>query len=242
MRSAIANSRRRGLGFNVLSLSPAFWYDASVEASLLNGSDAVASNGETIKTILDRSGNGKNATQTTDGIRPILSVQGFNGKRTMYFATSLMTIATGISVAQPWRLFVVARCDLFGVVGRLLVGTLSVKTLATAIRAFSITVPDNKASVLASTELAGPSATLNPAVYEFLASGANSKMTVNGVSTVGNAGTNAWSSTFAAIGGISFQSTPFVGAISEIILVGNITDNRALQLRTYLNSKWNVSK
>ena len=63
-----------------LELAPVLWLDSTIAASILNASDATASNGEAIKTWKDQSGNGYDVVQTLDAAdRPTKTANGVSG-------------------------------------------------------------------------------------------------------------------------------------------------------------------
>lgn len=63
-------------GFSPLSLAPALWLDGLDSATILNASALPASNGEQVATWVDKSGNGRHATQAVNSIRPLRSAGG----------------------------------------------------------------------------------------------------------------------------------------------------------------------
>ena len=82
--------RPRATGFNPKSISGLkLWLDVASTSSL-------TFNGSTVSQMNDLSGNGFNATQSTANNQPTYQATGFNGKPTLYFATtdSLLSSAT----------------------------------------------------------------------------------------------------------------------------------------------------
>jgi len=84
------------------------WFDASVAASVLNSSDAQASNGETVKTWSDQA-NSYDLTQGTDANRPVLrtSSTNFSGS-SLYFTDAVaynrLLQSTAMAITAPYTI------------------------------------------------------------------------------------------------------------------------------------------
>lgn len=96
--------------FNVLSLNPALWLDASDSSTLYDatsGGSLVAADG-TVARWEDKSGNNRHATQATSGNRPIRKTSIKNSKDVLLFDGSndyMSTVAFGGN--QTWTRFIV---------------------------------------------------------------------------------------------------------------------------------------
>lgn len=78
-----------GVSWTPLELSPVLWLDATIAASILNASDAAASNGEAVKTWKDQSGHGYDVVQTLDAAdRPTKTADGITGDGTDDYLTT----------------------------------------------------------------------------------------------------------------------------------------------------------
>jgi hypothetical protein len=97
---AIAASRRRI--FDPLSLSPALWLDASDSATLFNAASggSTPANGAGIGRWEDKSGNGRNFTQSTSGSRPLRQTAVQNGLDVVRFdgSNDIMLMSAGLGV------------------------------------------------------------------------------------------------------------------------------------------------
>lgn len=105
---SLTGSRVLASEFDPLSLSPYLWIDAAVAASVLNASDAPASDGEAVKTIQDQSGNGRHLTQGTAANRPVL----ISASRLLNFDGVNDAIAvTGLTLPLPYTTVLVMMQD-----------------------------------------------------------------------------------------------------------------------------------
>lgn len=90
--------------FTPLSLSPALWLDAADSSTITQASGLVSQ-------WNDKSGNGRNATQTTPSIRPLYNTVPINGLSTLSFdgAENGSIMTTTFNLPNNFSLFLVAR-------------------------------------------------------------------------------------------------------------------------------------
>lgn len=85
------------------------WFQQNV--GLLNGSDVFPSNGEAVKTWQDQSGNGRHITQGSAGKRPTYNT---GGGITFDNAADRSLEITGLTLAQPFTVYIKMRPDTWG--------------------------------------------------------------------------------------------------------------------------------
>ncbi len=99
-------------GFSPLSLGPSLWFDSSDLSTLFQdaaGAVPVTADGHAIALIRDRSGNNRDLTQATNGLRPVYRTAGglswfeFDGTRTALLAARYTTNADSFCVAWASR-------------------------------------------------------------------------------------------------------------------------------------------
>jgi hypothetical protein len=99
-------------GFSPLSLSPALWLDASDSGSLFqsNGGAAASNDGDPVGYWMDKSGNGKHATQTSGTNKPTLKTAIQNGKNIVRTngTSSFMNIPT-TTINAPFTIYLVIK-------------------------------------------------------------------------------------------------------------------------------------
>jgi hypothetical protein len=103
---------RMGSRFDPLSLSPALWLDASDSGTLFqsNGGASASADGDPVGYWLDKSGNGKHATQTSGTNKPTLKTAIQNGKNIVRTngTSSFMSIPT-ITMDAPFSFYLVVK-------------------------------------------------------------------------------------------------------------------------------------
>lgn len=119
-----SNSYSNNFDYPALSFSPQSisglhaWYKG--DAGVLNSSDVPASNGETVKTWQDQSGNTRHATQGTDADRPLyVTSSSINSKPALNFDGLTDYLKSTISVTTTTvTAFIVYRLDAITVASR----------------------------------------------------------------------------------------------------------------------------
>lgn len=118
-----------GLFKNIYEWSPASlfsageqgaWYDPSDLSTLFQdaaGTTPVTTTGQSVRKILDKSGNGNHATAPSDAARPVLQIDG-NGKYYLYFdgvddclTTTLFNLGSSYSMHVGWSVDLVTTGD-----------------------------------------------------------------------------------------------------------------------------------
>jgi hypothetical protein len=216
--------------FDVLSLSPTLWLDASDETS-------ITESGGSVSQWDDKSGNGYNLTQGTGTAQPATGTRTVNGLNVLDFDGSDYLTNASITTSQPASMFVVCEFDSTSGYKWLIDGN-NVTDRQAVFQA------ETKASIFAGTEVASTSGTinLNPQIWAATFDGASSSLRIDGqVAVSGDAGTNVL--TGLNVGAYYTQGTYFLdGAVAEIIIVdGSLTAQQIADTETYLAAKWGIT-
>jgi len=227
MLSIIAASRRR---FTPLSLSPALWLDATT----LSGAD-----GTSIATWTDRSGNGRNATQSTPGAQPKIYNNVLHGRPVLRFdGTDDFLQTAAVSISQPYMTFVVFKSTMTS--AQIVVSGADVVTTSGGVNLAIHWATGGISGINAGTLYAPIDTSANWQIFATLASGANSRVFRDGSSSAtGNAGTNNIS--LVRVGRSSLD-VYFNGDIAEILVFPtalSTADRQAVE--RYLAAKWGIT-
>ena len=213
------------------------WLDFSDISTLFQDTGAttpITADGQIIKRANDKSGQGRNATEATNG--PTYKTGIKNGRSIGRGDGTNDVLATAsFSIAQP--------LTLFGVVITTSIATtlvwMSQIGATSALQAYVINNPFRQ--IAAGLGLNGGAATTNWEVWSAALNGASSLIRINGSQTgSGNAGANAFNSgvnIFANTGPANF----WPGDIGELGLYSRLLSTPEFQqIEAYLNAKWAV--
>lgn len=220
--------------FTPLSLAPSLWLDASVASSLFqnsNGTTAATADGDPVGYWADLSGNARHVTQATGTKRPALKLAIQNGRNVVRGdGVDDTMIKTGLSISQPYTVFIAAQWPTVGdrpvIDGGGASNRLLVRREGT-----------NKAAWNTGTEIAGTTLSSGWHVFTALGNGASSLLRVDGALNVaGNAG--AQSITALTLLAYFNGSNPSAIDIGEIIVLPADATVNFSQVEAYLRSKW----
>lgn len=214
--------------FDVLSLSPTLWLDASDESTITTDVG--------VSVWADKSGNGYDVTQATGANQPATGTRTINGLNVLDFDGSNDYLTnTAITTTQPNSIFAVAQFDV----------TSSYRFLLDGITSRQILYNYNgEANINAGTEVQSTSTPVSGAasIWSGTFDGASSDLRINGVSEVsGNAGTNGL--TDLAVGTLHTLNNFFLnGAVAEVIIIDSaLSAQQISDTETYLADKWGIT-
>jgi hypothetical protein len=226
--------------FTPLSLSPVLWLDATQTLyTTAAGSTPAVDDGDPVGRWPDQSGNGNHVLQATSGKRPTIINAVQNGKRVVRFDgvdDCLARTPLGVTVAQPFTLFVVAAVTGAGAV-QFICDNDSVSEVA------FYRQTGNSLRFYAGVDLVfiGAVFPMPATLLTAVANGAISAIFRNGSQdAAGYAGSNAL--TGLVLGAAYTRTSLFLdGDILEFLLYGNglSTPNRQA-VETYLKAKWGI--
>lgn len=206
--------------------------------------DSISANdGDQIATWSDSSGNGKDASQSTESKRPTYKTNVLNGKPVVRFnTTSDTSLVTGaVTLTQPYSVFMVGINN-----GNVLATPLSLEKTSGATGALIYTSgTSTTANLYAGASL---TYTVNPAVwniYDAVFNNTTSKIAINGgTDTTGSAGANNITSN-VTIGRhrLSYTSNGYGwdGDISEVIIFsGELSKAQREGITRYLSKKYAI--
>lgn len=207
------------------------WYDASDSSTVTLSSGKVSQ-------INDKSGNGRNATQSTAGNQPVIASAVQNSRDALKFyddatADWLTVPSTGVT-AQPYTIFSAVR---FGATGS------EVLFMNSSGITYQDTVTATAYVLYAGTTLAaGTSGSW--AVFGGTFNGTSSSISNNGTVTTGNAGTGVISGATTRIGQRTDATTgvEFRGWLGEFLIInGTLATTNRQKLEGYLAQRWGLA-
>jgi hypothetical protein len=221
--------------WNPSMITTALWLDAADASTITTVSSAVSQ-------WNDKSGNGRNATQGTSGLRPTYNATGTNGLPRIEFNNRELTLPAGVYNSSPAACFVMNRGTTEAVPFRLQ-NTSEVFFLYNFTENRAWATRRGQAQVPYTQPALGPVSDIY--VHD---SGSSSGVTwshvINGtaVSTAANIGNAGAGSNTNAIGRNSGGSNPLIGSINEIIVLpGAIASIVRQKLEGYLAHKWGLT-
>lgn len=196
------------------------------------GTTLVSSDGQSVQQWNDSSGNGRNASQSTSGNRPLYKVNIVNGQSVLRFDGSNDYMTGSVSsLAQPNVLFVVIK-ETTNQSGHFFDGTGSTRNL--------FGIGTNYQLYAGSAIDIG---TRNQGVwhlYEGLFDGASSQAWIDGTSIgTGNVGSQALNTTFH-IGAGDGGSPVLAGDMAEVLFYDSISSGNQTTIRNCLKSKYGL--
>jgi hypothetical protein len=213
-----------------LELLPFLWLDAADTTTITASSGSVSQ-------WNDKSGNGRNVSQSNAANQPTTGVATQNGLNVLDFNVDLLQSAA-FTQAQPFTAAVVARSTNTGTGNRQAVGN----------DGTTPTVYENNGvwRIFAGTELISTTAR-NDAWHYFSAifNGSSSNLRLDGTQIAsGNAGTNGYSNRRINIGSSLSGGNPsatWLGQIAEVILFSRVLSaDEIAEVETYLANKWGL--
>jgi hypothetical protein len=213
--------------FDVLSLSPALWLDASDESTLSGPGGGAVSQWD------DKSGNGNNLTQATASLQPTTGTRTLNGLNVLDFIPNDVISAASFNISQPITLFAVATLDTSGATPQFLVNGSSTafQAINQTARLYSGTNLQGSTSLALSTGL----------LFRYTADSTSSSIYVDGSLDVsGDAGTSGM--TVLDVGNQAATGRQWDGTIAELIVVdGTLTAQQISDTESYLADKWGIT-
>jgi hypothetical protein len=206
------------------------WWDASDSSTVTLDTGVSA--------LADKSGLGRNATQSTGNNQPAYGTTQLAGKNVMTFDGTNDTLVTAsITVAQPLVMFAVARSALLSGSRMILGGSGSNQPLLYQRSSLDWTI---SAAGSGSAELRGGIVSTNWTFLSARFNGANSFVRANGTQlAAGTTGVSGFSVGLAL--GSQNNSNFWNGDIAEVLLYGALlSDLQVERIEKYLKGKWGL--
>ena len=226
----------------------ALWLDAADSSTLFDAvsGGSTPADGGSILRLEDKSGNGRHATQSASGARPLRKASLFNSLDSLRFDGSddLMLMDFGASVSQPVYVFAVTKKngDPAGFNGRVFHSSSSISSEANVFLPIAVSIGGQFVLNFGTDALTLIQFGDSHAVYATLASGASSAIFRNGSSVVtASPGANALQR-YCSIGGRYHDGLRnYNGDISEIVVLSSATATADRQIvEGYLAWKWGL--
>lgn len=207
----------------------AVWYDAADAATVTDaGAGAVSA-------WADKSGNLRHLTQATSANRPKTKTRWLNGLNVIDFDGSNDNLVSNAwTLAQPLTYFVVGALDLAA-------NRIGIDRGASGTPGGPILQRNaaNAWELFAGTSLIGPAANTAPHLFACVVDGATSRFRVDGAETVGNSGTQSFSSGGIRVGSSRTPSLYWDGYIAEVaVYAGALSVPDVASMEAYLFAKW----
>jgi len=210
--------------------SLALWLDASDLTTITQVSNAVSQ-------WNDKSGNARNATQSTGANQPITGTRTLNGRNVLDFNGSSHTMNyTGISPASGLTVFYMASHDTVGTVQTLIGG-------ASGSAAFGLVNTNTHRIVkTAVVQILAGTATITGGSISFYTATTQSsgnKLFLAGAADNSNATNPSYTANTSSVGSGSLGTQFFDGRVAEVVIYTKILSNPELNLvGQYMAQKW----
>jgi len=218
--------------FDVLSLSPALWLDASDTSTITESGGAVSQ-------WDDLSGNGYDVVQATAAKQPRSGTRTINGLNVLDFdGADQLLVDSGVTLTQPNTLIAVMKFDTVGIFDYPLDGA-----NGTDRHILGALSPATNWAMYTNTGLIG-SVAISTTTQQLLVGVFNTTSSVLRVDGVQAASGNAGSTDYRpiSVGSGASGSSAFDGIIAEIIVIdGLLTADQITATESYLAQKWGIT-